>query len=300
MREHKSGFVGVVGLPNVGKSTLTNRLLKEKVAITSRRPQTTRNRLLAILSEPEYQIIFIDTPGILKKVSTKLDSFMEEECQAAFSSEVDVLLLLMGADKPLEEQKIKEMLNRIGKNCQVFLVLNKVDLLSKDKVLALMDKYRSLEFVSEIFPISALHGHNVEDLLKRLVEVLPVGPVYYPEDIITTASERFVIQEIVREKLFRSLNEEVPYCVAVKTEEVKERNNGMFYISVTIYVEHDSQKAIIIGKQGTLLKKIGRLSRSDIETLMGAKVYLELWVKVEKNWRKNPRSLKKVGYSQKG
>ena len=241
--EHKSGFVGVVGHPNVGKSTLTNRLIGQKVAIISKRPQTTRNRLLAILTEPEYQIIFIDTPGILKKLKTKRDHFMEEECQAAFSAEVDVMLILISVEYLPDASELEEILAKAPKNSTNFLLINKIDLIDKDKLLRRMAKYQELAGIKEIIPISAMKGENIDKLLSEVLTALPEGPVYYPEDIITDAPERFVIQEIIREKIFRLLSQEVPYCIAVKTEEVKERKNGMFYISATIFVEQDSQRS---------------------------------------------------------
>ena len=296
---HKSGFVGVVGEPNVGKSTLINRLVGQKVAIISPKPQTTRNRLLAILSEPEHQIIFIDTPGILKKRRNKLDEFMDDECLAAFSAEVDVLLLIISVDYLPKSGVIEGIIAKAPKNSTVFLLINKVDLIKKEKLLNLINQYKMVDRIAEIFPISALTGDNVNNLLQEIIKDLPEGPAYYPDDILSDVTERFVIQEIVREKIFRLLTKEVPYCIAVKTEAVKERSNGMYFVQAVIYVEHDSQKAIIIGKNGTMLKKIGKLSRPDIELMLGASVYLDLWVKVEKNWRKEPKGLRKLGYKTK-
>ncbi len=300
----KSGFVSIIGRPNVGKSTLLNAILGEKIAIVSPKPQTTRNRIRGIKNMEDAQIIFLDTPGI-HSAKGYLNEFMIKEAISAIE-DVDVIVYLVEAAKTLEKDDslIIDNLRRI--KSPVILGINKTDVTRKDNILPLINEYSKLYPFKEIIPISATRGEGIETLLKLVVELLPEGPKYFPEDILTDLPERFIVAEIVREKIFKLTRQEIPYSTAVVIDSFKEnpklvpagnkQGKGLVSISATINVERDSQKGIIIGKGGKMLKEIGTLARIDIEKLLGAKVYLEIFVKVEKDWTKDKKLLKEFGY----
>jgi len=290
----KSGFVAIIGRPNAGKSTLLNTLLGEKVAIISNKPQTTRNRILGIKNQPAGQIIFLDTPGI-HQARSKLNQAMVKVALATYN-EVDVICFLIEADRPDQEENdyILETLNQV-KN-PVLLVINKIDLVPKGDLLPIIDNYSRLRPFEQIIPLSALLGDGVDVLLAELIQILPEGPKLFPEDMITDLPERFLAAELIREKVFLLTREEIPYSTAVVVEEFKEKaEKNLIVIKAAIQVERESQKGILIGGKGRMLKEIGRLARKEIEALLGAKVFLELWVKVEKNWREDPRALRRLG-----
>ncbi|HJV36662.1 GTPase Era [Geomonas sp.] len=290
----RSGFVSIVGRPNVGKSTLLNRILGEKIVITSDKPQTTRNRIQGIHNIPGGQIVFIDTPGI-HRAKNRLNKFMVEEALASIEG-VDLILFLVegDADPAREANMIKEVLS--GVNIPVILVMNKIDLVPKGELLERMQCYGETYPFKEIIPISAFTGDGVEQLVKLVHGLLPEGPCYFPDDILTDVPERFVVAEIIREKIFRLTRDEVPYSVAVVVDSFKERPDGLVAIAATINVERDSQKGIIIGKRGDMLKKIGMQARQEIELLLDTKVFLELFVRVSPEWSENSRMLKEFGY----
>ncbi|MBP1718201.1 MAG: era [Deltaproteobacteria bacterium] len=291
----KSGFIALIGRPNAGKSTLLNRFLGQKLAIISSRPQTTRNRILGIKNLPAGQIIFLDTPGIHQSKS-RLNQVMVKTALSTYN-EVDGVCFLIEADHPdnLENDFILETLKEVGK--PVFLLINKIDLVAKGDLLPLMERFSRRRSFTQIIPISALQGDGAEIVIRELLEVLPEGPRLFPEEMITDLPERFLAAELIREKVFRLTREEIPYASAVEVEEFKEREEkNLIAIKATIQVERESQKGVLIGKKGQMLKEIGRLARQDMEALLGAKVFLELWVKVEKNWREDPRALRRLGF----
>lgn len=294
----KAGFIALIGRPNVGKSTLMNRLLGHKVSIISEKPQTTRNRILGIKTLPSAQLLFLDTPGIHRAHAL----FNREMVKTAMRAleDADVVLWMVEAPAPLTEddQLILQALKKV--KTPVLLAINKIDLIQKVELLPLIEQFaRSFPF-QEIVPISATLGENVDRLEALLVAYLPEGPPFYPPDQLTDQPERFIIGEIIREKVFHLLHQEIPYAVAVEVEEVEERQERpMTYIQATIYVEKDSQKGILIGSQGRMLKKIGQLAREEIETLLGSQVFLSLWVKVRPHWRKDEEALRRFGYLQK-
>jgi GTP-binding protein Era len=291
----RSGFVSIVGRPNVGKSTLLNRLLEDKIAITSDKPQTTRNRVQGIYNRPGAQVIFIDTPGIHQPKSG-LNRFMVETALATLKG-VDAILLLVEADKSSSnrEKPLLDLLEDV--DAPVVLVLNKIDLVKKEALLELISSFSKLYPFREIVPVSALQGDGVERLADVVCGCLPEGPSYYPDDILTDLPERFIVAEIIREKVFRATRDEIPYSVAVTVDSFKEREDGkLVSICATINVERDSQKGIIIGKKGDMLKKIGIQARKDIEVLLGTKVFLELFVRVSKDWSESKKMLKEFGY----
>lgn len=292
----RSGFAALVGRPNVGKSTIINHLIGQKIAITSDKPQTTRNKIRCILTTDEMQAIFLDTPGI-HKPQHKLGEYMVKTAQSAFG-EVDVILFVVEADGGLGggDQFIMEHLK--GIKTPVILVINKIDLINKEELFPLILKFQKEMEFAEVIPVSALEGDNTDRLLSVLAKYLPEGPKYYPEDMITDHPEKFIVAELVREKVLHLTREEIPHAIAVEIEEMKERNNNMVFIRGIIYTERDSQKGIIVGKDGQMLKKIGQLARGDIENLLGSKVFLELWVKVKKDWRNKEGFLKNFGFVQ--
>jgi GTP-binding protein Era len=295
---HKSGFVAVAGRPNVGKSTLMNALLKQKIAIVSPRPQTTRSNQLGILTRPEYQIIFVDTPGLVKP-RHKLDEFMVSEADNSIH-DADVVLWLVEANEwpGPGDQIIAATLLKLPGTTPVVLGINKADLLRPDSVIPRTEAYRALLPEAGWLLFSALHGDGVDVLLQMIVDVLPEGPRYYPADQTTDAFMRDIAAELVREQIFLQLREELPYGTVVQVEEFKERESGVTYIGATIYVERKNHKRIIIGAKGARLREIGSAARRQIEEMIQGKVYLELWVKVEPNWRRNEKALKRFGYSQ--
>ncbi|WP_425806824.1 GTPase Era [Desulfitobacterium sp. Sab5] len=290
----RSGFVSVIGRPNAGKSTLLNQLLEQKVLIMSDKPQTTRNKIQCIFTEERGQVIFLDTPGI-HKPKHKLGKFMVD---AALESlrEVDLILYMVDASAEFGsgEEYIINAVKQVKTPC--ILVLNKIDLLKKEQVLKLIQDYSKLADFLAIVPISAKTGENKDELLKVIFSQLPEGPMYYPEDEVTDQPERFIMAELVREKVLQLTRDEVPHSIAVVVESVEEKAT-LVKVRALIIVERDSQKGIIIGQGGKLLKEIGRLARQDIETLLGSKVFLELWVKVKKDWRNRIDNLRELGYS---
>ncbi|MED0679732.1 GTPase Era [Aneurinibacillus thermoaerophilus] len=293
---YKSGFVAIVGRPNVGKSTLMNYIVGQKVAIMSDKPQTTRNKIRAVYTSEEGQIIFIDTPGVHKPKS-KLGNYMNRTVENALR-EVDMILFLVDASETFGpgDEYIIEKLKQV--KTPVYLVINKIDKVHPDELLLFIDQYKEkYEFV-EIVPVSALLGNNVNRLMEQLLERLPEGPQYYPADQITDHPERFVVAELIREKILHLTREEVPHSIAVVIEQMKPRedNENLVDIYATIYTERPSQKGILVGKKGSMLKEIGMRAREDIERLLGTKVYLNLWIKVKKDWRNQENLFRNFGF----
>jgi GTP-binding protein Era len=291
----RSGFVALIGRPNVGKSTLMNEAIGQKIAIMSDKPQTTRNQIRGIYTDDKAQVIFLDTPGIHKPKS-KLGEYLVKTAQNAFS-EVDLILFLVDAQEGLGggDQYIIERLK--GISTPVFLVVNKIDKVHPDELLPFIDQYRNLHDFSEIVPISALQGNNTERLLDLIKDRLPEGPMYYPEDQVTDHPEKFIMGEIIREKVLELTHEEIPHSVAVVVEETKLRDNQQtLYLRAAIVAERKSQKGILIGKQGAMLKQVGKLAREEMERLFGYRIFLDLWVKVRKDWRNEFQYLREYGY----
>jgi GTP-binding protein Era len=295
---HKSGFVALVGRPNVGKSTLMNALLAQKIAIVTPRPQTTRTRQLGIITEPGYQMIFVDTPGLIRSPRHKLDEFMLQTAVDTLNDADTVLWLLDSTELPgPHERQIAEMVQRLPESSTVILGMNKADLLSADQVLPHTEAYRALLPDAPWLLFSALAGRGVDEMLQMLINSLPSGPRYYPEDQITDVFIRDIAAEMIREQIFLQLDEEIPYSTAVRVDEFKERPNGTTYISANIYVERDNHKKMIIGKKGARLRELGSGARQEIEKLIDNKVFLELWIKVEPKWRRRDNTLRRFGYS---
>ncbi len=296
MREDfKSGFVTLVGRPNVGKSTLMNYLIGQKIAITSNKPQTTRNRIQTVLTTEEGQIVFVDTPGI-HKAKNKLGQYMVNVAERTLN-EVDVVLWLVEPTTFIGagEQHIAKQLGRV--KTPVILVINKTDSVPTEKVLEAINAYKDIYDFAEIVPVSARSGANTEELLKTVMKYLPYGPQFYDEDTITDQPERQIVAEIIREKALHSLNEEIPHGIAVAIDQMKKKGK-VTHIDATIICERDSHKGIIIGKQGNMLKKIGSTARYEIEQLLGNQVNLKLWVKVKKDWRDSEYLMKNFGYRE--
>ena len=293
---HKSGFIAVIGRPNVGKSTLINQLIGQKIAIMSDKPQTTRSRILCILTQPDAQVVLLDTPGVHKPLS-KLGEYMDRSITNTLK-EVDAVFFVVDAsEKPGPgERFIMERLEKTKK--PVILVLNKIDLVTKDALLPIIAAYSKGRDFAAVVPISALDKDNLDALLSEAKKYLPEGPAYYPEDMVTDQPERLIAAELVREKVLSLTRDEVPHSVAVDVDEMTTRAKGDIYIRATIYVERDSQKGIVIGHKGAMLKEIGQLARPDIEMMLGGKVYLDLWVKVRKDWRNRDAILKSLGFGQ--
>ena len=292
----KSGIITICGRPNVGKSTLTNTLVGEKVAIVSSKPQTTRNRICAILNRGDTQFVFVDTPG-LHKARTRLGDYMVDVVRKSVADVDGVMLLVEPIDHigPAEEELIARI-RTLG--VPAALVINKIDTIEKEKLLAVMAVYGAAYDWDAVLPISAQTGEGVDELLEVLAGWIPEGPQLFPEDMVTDQPERQIMAEIVREKLLRNLDKEIPHGTAVEVTKFSQRDNDIIDCHVTIYCEKDSHKGIIIGKQGTMLKKISTQAREDMERFMGAKVYLETWVKVKENWRDNPAAIQNFGYTQ--
>jgi len=292
---YKSGFVSIVGRPNVGKSTLLNQILGQKIAITTDKPQTTRNRILGIHTLDDAQILFLDTPGI-HKGEGRLNRFMVDQARSACSG-VDLVMFLIDATaKPGSGDSFVLDILRRGET-PVILVINKIDLVSRESLLPLIATYSKLFDFAEIFPISAAKGEGTDRLVSRLRELLPEGSPYYPEDMITDLPERFIVAEMVREQILNQTRDEIPYGVAVEVESFEEKpEKGLIVIGAVIHVERDSHKRIIVGKQGSRLKAIGQSARLEIEKLLDSKVYLELFVHVQKNWTESAHQLKRFGY----
>lgn len=297
---HKSGFVTVVGLPNAGKSTLLNTLLAQKIAIVTPRPQTTRTRQLGILTAPTYQIIFMDTPGIIKAPRHKLDAFMLEAATETLS-DADVILWVADAATPPHagDKAIAAELQPLSARTPIIIAINKSDLIPPEQVLPICAAYQALLPQAKWLLISALHGHGCDELRQMLVEALPTGPRYYPAEQITDTYLRDIAAEMIREQLLLQVQDEIPYGAAVRVVEFKERENGVTYIAANVFVERESHKKILIGAKGAQLRQIGAAARREIEKLVEGKVFLELWVKVEPKWRRNEQALQRFGYSKK-
>lgn len=294
--EYKSGFISIIGRPNVGKSTFLNRVIGQKIAIMSDKPQTTRNKVQGVLTTDDAQMIFIDTPGI-HKPKHKLGDFMMKIAQNTLK-EVDVILFMVNVEEGLGkgDHFIIEKLK--GVKTPVFLILNKIDQIHPDALLPMIQQYNDLFPFAATVPISALEGNNVENLLQLLKDQLPEGPQFYPADQITDHPERFIVSELIREKVLHMTREEIPHSIAVVIDKMeKKQEKDLIDVIATIIVERDSQKGIVIGKQGSMLKEVGKRSRVDIENLLGSKVYLELWVKVQKDWRNRSSNLRDFGFS---
>ena len=292
---HKAGFVNIVGNPNVGKSTLMNRLVGEKISIITSKSQTTRHRIKGIVNTDDYQIVFSDTPGVVKP-SYKMQEYMLEFSKSAL---VDADIILYVTDVVENIEKNLDFIDKVNKSdIPVLLVINKIDLTTQEKLEALFDKWKSLSPRAEIFPLSATENFNVDNLYKRIVELLPEGEPFFPKDELTDLPSRFFVNEIIREKILQYYDKEVPYSVEVEVEEFKEDDKRINIMAV-IYVERSSQKGIIIGSQGEALKKVGTQARLDIEAFFGKKVFLNLYVKVLKDWRNKDSELKNFGYANK-
>lgn len=291
-----SGFVAILGRPNVGKSTFLNRVVGQKITIMSDKAQTTRNKIQGIYTEDDAQIVFIDTPGIHKPHS-RLGDFMVESALSTLN-EVDAVLFMVNATQKRGrgDDFIIERLKNVKK--PIYLVINKIDQIHPDKLLQIMDDYRNTLDYAEVFPISALEGNNCPELIESLVNTLPEGPQYYPADQITDHPERFIAGELIREKVLELTREEVPHSVAVVVDRIHREDDEKILVQATIVVERNSQKGIIIGKGGKMLKQIGVKARKDIELMLGDKVYLELWVKVQPNWKDRQVDLQALGYKQ--
>lgn len=291
---YKSGFVAIVGRPNVGKSTFLNRVIGQKIAIMSNTAQTTRNKIQGIYTTDAAQIVFIDTPGV-HKPKTELGDYMVKSAMSALN-EVDAILFMInatekrGAGDNFIIDRLKDA------KAPVYLLINKIDQIHPDDLLTVMDQYQTALPWQAVYPISALEGNNVDDFLGDLVDQMPNGPQYYPADQLTDHPERFVVSELIREKIFMLTREEVPHSVAVEIESMKTKSNGQVRIEATIIVDRPTQKGILIGKGGSMLKKIGTLARQDIENLLGSKVFLQLFVKVQPGWRDKSALLKSYGY----
>ena len=292
---HKAGYISILGRPNVGKSTLFNRFVGDKIAIVSKKPQTTRNRILGIRNMENAQLIFLDTPGLHEGRST-LNRRMVETAVTS-SQDADVLLFIVEASSPALEKDRKTLESLKGNPGVPFLVINKIDLVRKGTLLPMIDQYRKLHPFQEIIPVSAATGEGVDIVLKSILNVLPESPPYYPEEIVTDQTERFLASEIIREKVIQQAYQEIPYSTAVTIESFKEQpGKNLVVIQGTIHVERDSQKKILIGRGGQKLKNIGEAARKEIEAFLGMRVYLELWVNVQNNWTQDPRALDRMGY----
>lgn len=291
--EYKSGFIAVIGRPNVGKSTLINKIIGQKIAITSDKPQTTRSRIQCILTQDDAQIIFLDTPGI-HKPKFKLGEYMLQAAESTLK-EVDAIFFVIDATEKFGggEKYILERLNATTK--PVILVVNKVDLIAREKILPIISEYSTRRDFAAVVPISATEGTNIDALIAEAKKFLPEGVQYYPADMVTDQPERLIIAELIREKILHATQDEVPHSIAVDLEEFTERDNGTIFIRATIYVERDSQKGILIGKGGAMLKKVGAEARPEIEMLLGAKIFLDLWVKVKRDWRNSIGALQSFG-----
>ena len=296
--EYKSGFVTLIGRSNVGKSTLVNAMVGEKVAIVSDRPQTTRNQIRGVLHRPDYQIVFIDTPG-LHKPHNKLGQYMVRSAGAALD-DVDVALAVMDASVPVGggDRAVMERLATL-KHTPVILVLNKIDLVPKSALLQTIDTFRQYDFITDIVPISARTFEGVDILEELIAKYLKPGPKYFPEDMYTDQPERVIVSEIIREKALTCLRDEIPHGIGVEVVQMKTRDNDMIDIHTDIIVERENHKGIVVGKKGEMLKKIGSRARADIEALLGNPVNLQLWVKTRDNWRDSVNVLRDLGYDEK-
>ncbi len=292
---YKSGFISVIGRPNVGKSTLLNEIIGEKISIISDRPQTTRNKIQLVYTAEDFQLVFLDTPGI-QMPKNKLGEYMLKVSKSTLE-EVDVVTFMV--DESMDTGKMDSYILDILKEIStpIILLINKIDKLEKEDILKLIDKYDKMGIFQEIIPISALNNDNIERYIEVLKTMIPEGPQYFPEDMITDQPERFIISELIREKALINLKEEIPHGIYVNIDDVTTREGkDLMDVFATIYIERESHKGIVIGKNGQMLKEIGRSAREDIEKLMGSKINLQLWVKVEKNWRDKENKVKYFGY----
>lgn len=298
-KEFRSGFVSLIGRPNVGKSTLMNTLIGEKISIISNKPQTTRNKIQTILTKDNFQIVFIDTPGIHKSKS-KLDNYMIKSVESSLNS-IDIIMYLIEPYDKIRESDLSIIEKLKDVKSPVFLIINKIDTIEKSKLLSVIDAYCKLYNFKEIIPISALKEKNINELMDTIYKYLPEGPQYFPSDMITDQPERQIVSEIIREKALYLLQDEIPHGIAVEITSMKTRTDKSDLVDVdaTIYCERDSHKGIIIGKQGAMLKKIGSFARRDIERLLGSRINLQIWIRVKKNWRDNDMLLKNFGYDTK-
>ncbi|OPY57766.1 MAG: GTPase Era [Pelotomaculum sp. PtaU1.Bin035] len=294
--EFKSGFASLVGRTNVGKSTLLNKMVGQKVVIMSDKAQTTRNKILCVLNRDDSQVVFLDTPGV-HKPKNKLGEYLVQVAMNTLT-EVDIVLFLVEANQlpgPGDHYLIQRFSDL---STPVILVINKIDLVKRERLLPLIEQYKKLYNFAEIVPVSALTGENRDHLLEVLISYLPAGPKYYPIDMVTDRPEGFIMAELIREKVLALTCQEVPHSVAVIIEDLLERPNNVVAVQAVIYTERESQKGILIGKGGHMLKKIGQLAREDMEKLLGSKIFLELWVKVRPDWRNKETLLENLGYSE--
>ncbi|EJD5676926.1 GTPase Era [Staphylococcus pseudintermedius] len=294
MSEYKSGFVTIIGRPNVGKSTFVNRVIGHKIAIMSDKAQTTRNKIQGVMTQQDAQIVFLDTPGI-HKPKHKLGDYMMKVAKNTLS-EIDAVMFMVNVNEEIGrgDEYIMEMLKTV--KTPVFLVLNKIDLVHPDALMPRIEQYQRYMDFAEIIPISALEGHNVDHFINVLKSYLPEGPQYYPDGQISDHPEQFVVSELIREKILQTTSEEIPHAIGVNVERMTQESEDRVHIEAVIYVERDSQKGIVIGKGGKKLKEVGKRARLDIEHLLGSKVYLDLWVKVQKDWRNRSSFIKQMGY----
>ncbi|EGQ1684340.1 GTPase Era [Staphylococcus pseudintermedius] len=294
MSEYKSGFVTIIGRPNVGKSTFVNRVIGHKIAIMSDKAQTTRNKIQGVMTQQDAQIVFLDTPGI-HKPKHKLGDYMMKVAKNTLS-EIDAVMFMVNVNEEIGrgDEYIMEMLKTV--KTPVFLVLNKIDLVHPDALMPRIEQYQRYMDFAEIIPISALEGHNVDHFINVLKSYLPEGPQYYPDGQISDHPEQFVVSELIREKILQTTSEEIPHAIGVNVKRMTQESEDRVHIEAVIYVERDSQKGIVIGKGGKKLKEVGKRARLDIEHLLGSKVYLDLWVKVQKDWRNKSSFIKQMGY----
>lgn len=292
----KSGFISIIGRPNVGKSTLTNKILGEKLSIVSCRPQTTRNNIKAVLTKEDYQLVFVDTPGI-HEPRHKLGEYMVKIAENS-TKEVDLIVFMTNPRREIGkgDELILEQIKKSNK--PVFLVINKIDENPEELVVQTLQKYSQYMDFAEIIPISAKRNKNVNTLMELMIKYMPEGPKYYPDDMITDVQERFIVSEIIREKSLKLLSEEVPHGIAIEILSMKQNDRGIYHIDANLLCEKDSHKGIIIGKGGSMLKKISTYARQDIEKVLNSKVNLKVWVKVKKEWRDSNFLLKELGYKE--
>ena len=294
-KNFKSGYVAIAGTPNAGKSTLLNRMLGEKISITSKKPQTTRNRILGVLHRPEVQMVFFDTPGLFEAKDKLNIRIVDAALSALGDADLILVVIDVSHSEPNAERFLVKQLKRQAR--PVILALNKIDLIDKSLVLEGIDKWANSYAFEEIVPISARDGIQIDELISAMAGILPPGPPYFPQDTLTDMTERFIAAELIREQVFRLTGKEIPYATAITIDSFKEKKERrLVNIHATIHLERDSQKGIVIGKNGSKLKQIGTCSRQQIERMLECRVYLKLFVRVQKNWRKDTRAIRRFGY----